>query len=189
MRRRRLQHNLPKTKKTDHPNSSLHYSEPTRHMRNTLSSLFDDDIRHLHDPGGNDSTRHKTGLITIHSEAVKAAIDKTPDNKVLNAPAPPINQDEKKLPRRTRTLLAQLRSGYSTLLQSFLSIINPAVHSPHCPKCNAIPHSTDHLFCCPMDPTNLTVHSLWEDPIAAASFLGLQTSLDDNNGDIPDEPD
>ena len=177
------------TKKTGHPNSSLMDPQPKRLMKPTLSSLFDDDIRHLHDPGGNDSTRHKTGLIAIHTEAVQAAIAQTPSNKVLNTPAPPVSIEEKKLPRRTRTLLSQLRAGYSSLLQSYQSRINPATHSPGCPKCDAVPHDTNHLFSCLQDPTNLTPLSLWEDPFAAASFLGLQTSLADDNDDIPVEPD
>ena len=99
-------------------------------------------------------------------------------NKVLGTRAPPINQSEKSLPRKTRTTLSQLRSGYSSSLNSFLSRINPLEYEDTCPKCGQGPHDTPHLFNCLANPTASNPRILWEDPPAAAEFLGLETGRD-----------
>ena len=38
------------------------------------------------------------------------------------------------------------------------------------------PYDTPHPFTCPADPTDLTPRILWDDPPAAAAFLGLETN-------------
>ena len=90
------------------------------------------------------------------------------------------------LPRKTQTTLSQLRSGYSMFLNSYLARIKPAEHTDHCPDCGQAGHTTQHLFQCPSKPTELEPRTLWEDPPAAATFLGLPTfqdpgELDDND--------
>ena len=107
-------------------------------------------------------------------------------NPVLGIPAPKINDSEKTLPRKTRSTLAQLRSGHSTFLNNFLAKINSTKYVDSCPKCGQSPHNTPHLFNCPADPTSFTPRILWEDPPAAAAFLGLEMNqeagqLDDND--------
>jgi len=67
-----------------------------------------------------------------------------------------------------------------------MSRINPLEHTDICPKCGQGPHNTMHLFNCPDDPTEHDPRILWEDPPAAATFLGLATTrgaadLDDND--------
>ena len=105
-------------------------------------------------------------------------------NKVLQEPAPAVNSNEKSLPRRTRTILAQLRSGYSTHLESYLHRINRTGHpSDICPQCGQEPQTTAHLFNCSANPTTLTTRTLWEDPPAAAAFLDLPTHQDDELDD------
>ena len=94
--------------------------------------------------------------------------------KVINNTPPKVTEDEKRLPRRTRAQFAQLRSGYSKLLMSYRSRIETV--ADECPECHSSPHDTAHLFNCPAKPTNLEVLSLWNEPIAAAQFLGLETS-------------
>ena len=93
-------------------------------------------------------------------------------NKVLGHPAPDINPQEKTLPREARTTLAQLRSGYSTTLKSYINRIEDGVDDT-CPDCNMPGHTTTHLFDCAARPTTLTTAHLWEDPVEAAHFLGL----------------
>ena len=71
-------------------------------------------------------------------------------------------------------------------LNSYLSRIKPSEYSDLCPKCGGTPHTTNHLFNCPANPTNEDPRILWEDPPAAAVFLGLETDrdpgrLDDND--------
>ena len=50
--------------------------------------------------------------------------------------------------------------------------------SETCPDCKREPHTTQHLFKCPMKPTNLSVKSLWTKPVEAAKFFSLP--LNDN---------
>ena len=65
-------------------------------------------------------------------------------------------------------------SGYSPFLNSYLNRIDPN-KDINCPKCLAQPHTTGHLFNCPMDPTGLEVYDLWTRPIEVANFLRLPT--------------
>ena len=52
---------------------------------------------------------------------------------------------ERGLPRRTRTILSQLRSSYSSHLKTFIHSIS-ASDNPNCPDCNTELHTTNHLF-------------------------------------------
>ena len=70
--------------------------------------------------------------------------------------------------------LAQLRSGYSPFLQSYLHRLDESTPET-CPQCNSETHTTGHLFRCSANPTTLTPHALWENPIEAAVFLQLDT--------------
>ena len=91
---------------------------------------------------------------------------------------------EKSLPRSTRVTLCQLRSGYSSKLRVTMYSMYPDSYDPLCPKCQGSPHDTQHLFQCPNDPTTLNVTLLWDNPVAAATFLGLPTKEDEEpNGD------
>ena len=90
----------------------------------------------------------------------------------MNTPAPKVDKTEKALPRKARSSLAQLRSGYSSMLNSYLSRIRQDVQDI-CPDCNQQNHTSFHLFNCPAKPTDLTVHDLWTKPVEAAQFLGL----------------
>ena len=108
---------------------------------------------------------------SIHTNEVKDYMD-TREEKVLNSPAPEINADEK-LPRKTRRILAQPRSGYSPHLRACLKRTG-VEDSDSCPDCKKEKHTTNHLFDCEANPTNLCVLSLWESPTEAANFLRLQ---------------
>ena len=85
-----------------------------------------------------------------------------------------------------RTNLAQLRSGYSPYLKSYMACIRHNDHEDICPDCHGTGHTTNHLFDYPAKPTGLTTSSLWDSPTKAAEFLGLETGgdpglLNDNN--------
>ena len=77
-----------------------------------------------------------------------------------------------KLPRRIRTSLAQLRSGFSRKVNDYMSRLYPDI-SNNCPTCNATPHDVNHLFNCTDNPTELKPVDLWKRPAAAAAFLNM----------------
>ena len=120
-------------------------------------------------------TVRRTAQQQSPTEAVNSTINNQSPNPVLNLPAPDINEEEKTLPRRSRTTLSQLRSGHSPFLQTYLNRINPNTYpNPNCPTCQIHPHTTNHIFNCPNNPTDLTIDSLWTSPVRAAEFIGLE---------------
>jgi len=85
----------------------------------------------------------------------------------------PLIRRKRKLPRRSRSLLTQLRSGYFSILNSYLTVVDETIEDK-CPKCFQISHTTEHLFNCPADP---------QIALAVAQFLGLDPGLpSDDNG-------
>ena len=173
------------TKQEGHANFSIPYHQPSRVMKHSLSTLFEDDISHLFSPEGNSPAQHKTGLISIHSNTVEECLAKAEPSKVLGYAAPEVDKSEKALPRSTRSRLSQIRSGYSPHLNQYLNRINPTRYNPECPKCSMAPHDSRHLFNCPLNPTDLDITSLWNYPVEAAKFLQLET----NDGVADDEDD
>ena len=111
----------------------------------------------------------------LHTKAVTYTIDSYIPNKVLDQKPPAVSKKEENLSRNSRVLLSQLRSGYSRMLNSYLHRINDEIEDK-CPKCNTSPHTTEHLFNCPMNPTNITPTDLWTNPDLVASFLDLEES-------------
>ena len=103
---------------------------------------------------------------------VDAAISHQSINKVFAARPPEINPNEATLPRLTRSALAQLRSGDSRRLNSYLHRLNPAIPNV-CSVCNMGPHDTAHLFNCPEKPIPFQPIDLWLRPIEVAQALQL----------------
>ena len=170
---------LLSTQKQDHPNPvNLNGRPPPRQMKQTLESRFGATIKALSAPNIS-SEDYKRKLKVIHTNSVREMIDSMAHSKVLNAPPPKISDSEKDLPRAARTTLAQLRSGYSTFLNSYKARIDNNA-TDQCPSCPAA-HTTDHLFNCPANPTNLTARDLWTAPLEVARFLNLATD-DDEHG-------
>ena len=147
-------------------------------MKQTLKTRFGQEIKGILPAGVIDQNTYKTKLKEIHTREVAKNIRENNHNPVLNAPAPVINPTEKNLPRQTRSLLFQLRSGYSSHLNSYLSRIRENVQNI-CPNCNQTPHDTRHLLNCPARPTRLTTRSLWENPVETAEFLELPRVSED----------
>ena len=164
------------TQKPDHPNhTDLSRPPPLRHMKQSLSSKFGNEIKTI--ARNLTEGNYKQTLKFIHTKSVKEALSRYDNNKVLQTRPPEINGSEKSLPRTTRSTLAQLRSGYSSYLNSYKSRIDRSVIDK-CPHCDNS-HTTAHLFNCPGNPTDLTVTSLWNKPMDAARFLNL--AIDDEN--------
>ena len=176
---------LLRTQLPDHPNHrTLDKPRRYRKMKNTLRSEYRDDIQNLIPEGGLDQTSFKNGLKTLHTRAVRNSIGNRKHSKVLHRPAPDTNPEELTFPRRTRRTLTQLRSGYSSMLNTYLAIIRPNTQVT-CPDCHTAPHTTQHLFECPVRPTNLTPEDLWKQPRKVAQFLqlDLDEGLDESNDD------
>lgn len=168
---------LLQTQKPSHPNScDLNAPPVPRLTKNTIQTRFGNEIKRRIPDTGLDETNYKSILKDIHTDSVRDSINSLDFNKVLNEKPPLIHKSEKELPRRSRSLLSQLRSGYSSMLNSYLSVVDANIEDK-CPKCSQPSHTTEHLFNCPADPTDLTVKSLWNDPLAAAQFLGLDPGL------------
>ena len=120
-----------------------------------------------------DQDTYKTMIKDIHTQAVQQTIENFKPNKVLQKQPPPISENELQLPRKIRTTLAQLRSGYCKLLNNYLNRLDSEIDDV-CPKCNEHPHDTMHLFKCTQHPTQLGVEDLWTNPQAVATFLDLE---------------
>ena len=136
---------LLQTHQTNHPNRQWsHTDPPKRLMKPTLISCHQDSIEPLLT---NTEGWYKSGIKSIHTTAVSNSINGYEPNKVLQRIPPAISPDERRLPRSTRTTLAQLRSGYSPLLTSYMSRLDPSVKNK-CPLCESQPHDTAQLFSC-----------------------------------------
>ena len=167
------------TQLPNHPNKeSLDPPTTGRPMRRTLPLDYGDEIKALL-PENFDHDTRKTLLKTIHTNSVRESINNMGHNKVLNRPPPPINDSERTLDRKTRTTLSQLRSGYSNYLNSYKARIDPQIQDI-CPHCQTHSHTTNHVFNCTRNPTDLTVEDLWKKPTDSARFLGL---INDDNDD------
>ena len=161
---------LLQTHRKNHPNRQWNHTDPPRRlMKPTLVSCHQDSIEPLLT---NTEGWYKSGIKSIHTSAVSNTINGYEPNKILQRIPPLISSDSRRLPRSTRTTLAQLRSGYCPLLTSYMSRLDPSVKN-ECPLCESQPHDTAHLFSCPQRPTAQEATSLWEDPIEAAQFLNL----------------
>ena len=162
---------LLSTQQQTHPNNININTVRPRKMKNTLSSRHGQYINNL--MSNNQDRCHKSLLKQIHTEAVAATMAAQADNRVLGIPPPDVDKSKRRLPRRTRSLLSQLRSGHSSMLNSHIARIRKDPTLYICPDCNNQSHTTNHLFNCPSKPTDLTPTSLWTKPADAARFLGL----------------
>ena len=156
---------LLQTHQRNHPNRQCNHTDPPQRLvKPTLISCHQDSIEPLLT---NTEGWYKSGIKSIHTTAVNNTINGYEPNKVLQSIPPVISPDERRLPRSTRTTLAQLRSGYCPLLTSYMSQLDPIVKN-ECSLCESQPHDKAHLFRCPQRPTTLEATSLWENPIEAA---------------------
>ena len=73
---------------------------------------------------------YKSAISSIHQDAVRTAIESS-SSKLLNGRPPPIATADQTLPRKTRTILAKLRTGDSRDLGQYMKRIDPTARS-HC---------------------------------------------------------
>ena len=154
---------------SQHPsNKLLHFPPPPQDMKRTnlihetaVGQLFQSDMS------------VKEALKAVHTKSVTESITKLEPNFVLKDKPPDIDKSESTLPRKVRSGLARLRSGYSRILQSYLHRLDESTPNV-CPDCSAPDHTTSHLFSCPARPTDLCLRDLWENPVKAALFLQLE---------------
>ena len=88
------------------------------------------------------NTSHKSAISSIHHDALKTAIESS-SQKLLNGRPPPIATAEQTLPRKTRTILAKLRTGHSRIHGQYMNRIDPTARN-HCHNCGQSPHDTHH---------------------------------------------
>ena len=156
----------------------------TCNLRHTLHSKYNADVSVFIPDNGLCNAHYRRGIKAIHRTSVADAVQGYTPPVWLGGfppPAPTVSAAEKQLGRKARSTLAQLRSGYSSMLNSYVSRIDPTVANT-CPSCQQGPHDTAHLFNCPAHPTQLKVDSLWTQPVAASCFLGLNDeNIDDDD--------
>ena len=112
----------------------------------------------------------KGAVQDIHTKSVQDSIANYQPNRVLQATPPKVDVSALKLDRRDRSLLSQLRSGFSNSLQSYKARLDPSIPD-QCPKCKISPHDTNHLFICPKAGTSLSPRDLWDQPGKVLDFL------------------
>ena len=164
---------------TYHPSHSFLHKHPhPRQIMETLHTRYNRYVTPYLNETENKThvtpKEHKRILKDLHTLEVKDAIENYAPSKDLETMSPKISEDEKSLPRGSRRKLAQLRSGFSCLLQSYNHRIKLS-YDDKCPDCRKSEHTTRHLFSCPKRRTRLTPETLWRKPVEAVKFLGLQT--------------
>ena len=163
-----------------HPSHRLVANEPRgpRKMKETLRSKCWESVSPHLVNGSLPPGAAKEIMNSLHIEAVSNTVDNFAPNYVLNGIPPLIHPSEQSLPRRTRTILSQLRSGHCARLESYRHRVGRSA-SDLCPQCQSEPHSSSHLFNCNQFPTSLTTTDLWERPREAAIFLATLPSFND----------
>lgn len=124
-----------------------------------------------------DEVTYRTTLANVHRAAAERASNSytPPVWPADGAGECKIDPSEEKLPRPTRCTLAQLRSGYSKVLNSYQHRLDSNIHDV-CPKCGVGPHDVPHLLHCPTtgNPREVfTPDALWLMPVEVAGHLGL----------------
>ena len=112
------------------------------------------------------NTRYKSAIRRIYEDAVRTAIESS-SSKLLNGRPPPIAAAEQTLPKKTRTMLAQLRTGYSRILGQYMKRIDPTARN-NCHICGHSPHDTHHPFDYNSKPSTLILESPWTAPTETA---------------------
>ncbi|XP_073830287.1 uncharacterized protein [Musca autumnalis] len=154
-----------------HPNHHLLATDTHRHIKKDIHALETTVQQYRREPL--DQQAYQTGLNSIHTDTVAKTISNYCVNAVIGAHPPFIAAEERQLPRQTRVVLAQLRSGYCSRLHFYWAGIDRTVQDI-CPVCGMGPHDTKRLFNCPAKPTHMTPVDLWLHPNEVANFLELE---------------
>ena len=139
---------------------------PPRQMKETLYTKYHQLVQPLLIDGNSMASKK-----AIHSAVVTRTINNLNPNVTLGGRPPPISTTETSLSRKQRTTLAQLRSGYCSLLNNYKHRLD--AHVPDtCSDCGVSPHDIHHLFHCPAHPSTITPEHLWSQPHKAIVTLG-----------------
>jgi hypothetical protein len=164
--------------KPDHPSHSI-VTEPAAarpNIKPTLRTKFESAL----DPYLRDGVIHpqsyKKVLSALHTSAVQSAIAKQGPNRVLGMKPPEVSAREKLLPQIHRTTLNQLSSGFCNDLKDYQHFIT-ASPDDRCPDCHHLPQTTNHIFCCPANRTDLSCWDLWKHPKESDEFLSTTPSF------------
>ena len=133
-----------------------------RHVRKDIHDLVREVQRYIREPLNQEA--YETGLRSIHTDTVAEVVNNYRVNTLLGDHPPAVAAEERDLPRATRVVLAHLRSGSSSRLNSYWSRIDGRTPDT-CPACGMDPLDTQYLFNCSAKPTNLTPNSLWTQPV------------------------
>lgn len=97
----------------DNPcNQLISHEDPPRNIRKNVRTYVHD-IARLAPDNHISHLQYKQGLKVIHSNAVETTPNEYQPNLILGGYPPPVAEEEMELPRKTRTILSQLRSGWS----------------------------------------------------------------------------
>ena len=130
--------------------------------RRSLIGRFKPNIQQYLDEEPLSNTSYQSAISCIHQNVFRTVIESS-SSKLLNGRPPSIATADQTLPRKTRIILAQLRTGHSRILGQYMKRIDPTTRN-HCHNCGHSPHDTHRHFDCPSKPTTLTVESLWTAP-------------------------
>ena len=92
------------------------------------------------------NTSYKSAISSIHQDVVRTAIESS-SSKLLNGRPLFIATAKQTLPRKTRTILAQLCTGHSRILGQYMNRIDRTARN-HCHDCVQSPHDTHNLLDC-----------------------------------------
>ena len=146
-----------------------------RPMRLTLNDNYRDrNKQHTNKKEHINRKEYKTAHKNIQRHAVHTQLNK--DSKQLSTTPPKIAEEEQTLPRIVRIRLAQLRTGYFPLLNSYFIRICDNVDK-RCPKCDVAPHDVNQIFNCSKNTMDLKLIDLWKRPVEVAKWLDLIPSV------------
>ena len=115
---------------------------------------------------------YKKVIKNLHTSAVQKVIENQIPNKVLNRRPPEINKTESTLSRRARSNLAQLRSGYSRKLNSYLHRLDKNIEDK-CPTCSTSPTPRPTFLTATTNPPSLMWKASGQGPARLLNFSTL----------------
>jgi hypothetical protein len=146
-------------------------------MKPSLQTLYGASLTpYLNSAGVVNPSNYMKVLSALHTSATHSSISSLKPKKALGTRPPEVNPQDSQLPRIHRTNLRQLRSSYCKHLRSYQNFIG-ASDDDRCPDCHLLPHSSNQIFMCPSNPTDLTARDLWKRPRESAEFLRSTSSF------------
>jgi hypothetical protein len=159
---------------TTHPNhqhlNNFSFTNPRRQMKHTIITRHQANIVPPPPNSTLDASSLQQTMKSTHTHIVTQTRNSLCVNPILGTLPPLISPSEQTLPRRHRTLLAQLRCNSCPRLNQYRNFITPTTPNT-CPACSLTPHDTKHIFSCPVAPTSLSTLDLWADPHGVIFFL------------------